>query len=80
MASYKDAVIWIADNDDSDLGDPNTGTYIVSISLVSDIFGKEPHAVYLDVVRRRKIDNAKHQRLILAGQKEAGRGAARGHS
>ena len=73
MATYRDAIRWIADNDDSDLGDPSDGTYIVSISLVADIFGKEPHTVYWDVVRRRRIDNAKHQRSIWAEEEEESR-------
>lgn len=62
MATYKDAISWIADNDDSDLGDPIEGNFIVSIALVADIFGKARHVVYLDVTRRRKINSAEPRR------------------
>jgi hypothetical protein len=59
MAKYSDAIQWIADNDDTDLGEPEDGIFIVSICLVADLFGKDQHIVYADVRRRRRIDSAR---------------------
>ena len=56
MARYADAIQWIADNDDANLGDPEDGCFIVSISLIADLFGKDEHVVYADVKTRRRID------------------------
>lgn len=63
MARYKDAVDWIASNDDSDLGDPVDGTFIVSICMTADLFGKEDHEVYCDVVKRRRLNERREQRF-----------------
>lgn len=51
-ASYKNAIRWIADNDDSDIGNEESG-WIISVHLVADLFGKEPRRVALDVLRVR---------------------------
>lgn len=54
MAAYATAVQWIADNDDSDLGDPADGTLLVTIALVADLFHKDQYDVYAEVQRRRR--------------------------
>ncbi len=73
MARYDEAVRWIADNDDSDLGDPDEGLYIVSICLVADCWNRDQHVVYADVTRRREINQARHQREIDAEYDEEDR-------
>ncbi len=73
MARYDDAVRWIADMDNTDLGEPSEGTYIISVCLVADVFGKDRHIVYCDVVRRRRIDEVRHQREIEAEYDEEDR-------
>lgn len=62
MAKYSYAIQWIADNDDSDLGDPEDGTFIISICLIADLFGMDQHVVYADVCQRRRIDKARSKR------------------
>ena len=52
-AGIRDAVEWIARNDDSDLGCPEEGGYLISIMLTADLFGLEPNDVYNRVVRFR---------------------------
>lgn len=73
MARYEQAVRWIADMDDSDLGDPDEGGYIVSVCLVADVWSKERHEVYADVMTRRRIDTAAHQREVNAEYDEEDR-------
>lgn len=74
MARYDDAVRWIADNDDVDLGlSEDEGAYLVSICLVADIFRKHPDVVYADIVRRRRIDYEKSRRQIEAEYDEEDR-------
>jgi len=60
MAKYTDAVEWIAENDDVDLGSPEAGGFILSINLVADIFGKTPETVHNDVARKRSKEES-HQ-------------------
>ena len=52
MASYRAAVEWIADNDDQDLGEPDSP--LVSICMIADLWDKEPSQVHADVARRRR--------------------------
>lgn len=53
---YKWAVAWIADNDDVDLGTPEL-SYVLTVYLVADMFGKDPDTVAKDVnARREKIN------------------------
>ena len=44
MATLQEAVEWIANNDDVDIGDGETG-YIISICLVADLFGRWPSEI-----------------------------------
>ncbi len=53
MASYKQAVEWIASNDDAEIGDEDRG-YIVSVHLVADLWRKEPKTVARAVERHRR--------------------------
>lgn len=73
MATYKDAVQWIADNDDADLGDPDEGGFIVSIHLVADLFRKDAGKVWGDVSKRRDLDRRSHQRAVWSEEEEEGR-------
>ncbi len=73
MANYKNAVQWIADNDDADLGDPDEGGFIASIRLVADLFRKDAGVVWGDVSKRRDLDQRAHQRAIWAEEEEEGR-------
>jgi hypothetical protein len=41
MATLREAVDWIANNDDEDIGNDDVG-YLVSIYLVADLFDREP--------------------------------------
>ena len=70
MARYRDAVQWIADHDDSDLGWPTDGRFHPSVSLVADLFGKPHHTVHADVRIRRL------QRLIQEARYRSQTGAA----
>ena len=73
MARYREAVQWIADNDDAELGDPDEGGYIVSVILVADLFGKDANQVYFDVMTRRDRDAKAHERHIRAEEEEEAR-------
>lgn len=56
VASYMDAVRWIAFNDDCDLGTPDTG-FIISICLVADLWREGDQVqVAADVVRVREAN------------------------
>lgn len=54
-ASYKAAIRWMADNDDTDWTrhDPGSGPGALSVTaaLVADLFGKEDEAVRADLKR-----------------------------
>jgi hypothetical protein len=41
MATLREAVEWIANNDDVDIGDDDVG-YLISIYLVADLFDRQP--------------------------------------
>jgi hypothetical protein len=59
-ASYREAVRWIAYNDDpgaNDAQDPEVVVHYVSTLLVADLFGKEPEAVAADIVRLRQKES-----------------------
>ncbi len=70
MARYRDAVQWIASNDDQDLGDPAEGGFLVSIQLIADLFGREAETVAADVRRRRDLDQRAHDRQQRAEEEE----------
>ncbi len=40
MARYRDAIDWIAWNDDTDWLDDQRGCFSVTLALVADLFGK----------------------------------------
>jgi hypothetical protein len=56
-ASYREAIWWIALNDEPGLGpdsrNPEVVATLISVALVADIFGVSTERVGLDVVRRR---------------------------
>lgn len=56
MAGIKEAVEWIARNDDVDIGSPETG-FIISVLLVSDLYRKTPEEIAERVIAFRE----KHQ-------------------
>lgn len=51
--SYKRAVDWIAQNDESGVMDLEDMGYQVSVMLVADLFGKDSTKVAKDVIARR---------------------------
>lgn len=53
-ASYREAVQWIAVNDEPTDRDPEDIAYYISTVLISDIFGVTPERVARDVVRARE--------------------------
>jgi hypothetical protein len=56
--SYKKAVSWIAENDEPTESDPVVVSEMISVSLVADLFDKDPLRVAADVIscrRKRKI-------------------------
>lgn len=54
MARYKDAIAWIALNDDVDIGEPGGAPPLISMCLVADLFDKEVEEVHRAVVKYRK--------------------------
>lgn len=50
MASYKEAVRWIADNDNDSEKDVENVDGTISVLLIADLFGKESRKVAEDVV------------------------------
>ena len=55
MARYKEAVEWIADNDEPTvMGEEEISAYISTI-LVADIFRKEINQVVKDILKIRKV-------------------------
>jgi hypothetical protein len=52
MATLREAVEWIANNDDVDIGDGEHG-YIISICLIADLFGRWPSEIAGAVVAER---------------------------
>jgi hypothetical protein len=53
-ASYRDAIRWIAENDEGGETDPEVIADMITALLVADLFGKEPAAVAAAVIRKRK--------------------------
>lgn len=53
MAKYRDAVRWIARNDDPGETDAETVQFNVTVGLVADVFGKACLDVARDVVTAR---------------------------
>jgi len=53
-ASYREAVRWIADNDEpSDLEEQAIAHYVTTL-LIADIFAVEPEKVAKDVAKQRR--------------------------
>jgi hypothetical protein len=52
-ASYREAVAWIAQNDEPEDGDADNVAGYISTTLVADIFGVDQERVGRDVVRYR---------------------------
>lgn len=62
MAKYKDAVAWIAYNDETDLRMPDdlpTIQDLVTVLLVADLWGKPQRKVAEDVLKLRKAEDAR---------------------
>lgn len=57
--SYRDAVAWVADNDDSETLDVETVRSYVTVALVADLFGVEQEKVAADVVKFREKHGSK---------------------
>ena len=53
-ASYREAVAWIAWNDEPTEDDEEVVAGSISVILIADIFGVEPARVARDVVRHRR--------------------------
>ncbi|MBI41243.1 MAG: hypothetical protein CMF59_16730 [Leptospiraceae bacterium] len=51
---YRAAIKWIAENDESSCRDAEEMENLISVSLVSDLFGKQNHEVAEAVVRYRE--------------------------
>lgn len=49
LASYKAAVRWIAENDDTDWLDDNVGGMSVTACMVSDLFDRNEETVTKDI-------------------------------
>lgn len=56
MASYRKAIQWIADNDESACMDPGEMVTAITVALVADIFGKEDGEVARAVINHRRRD------------------------
>jgi len=56
MAKYRDAVQWIADNDEPTLYDPKAIATQITTQLVSDIFKKNLMQVAMDIYKARNDD------------------------
>ena len=54
MASIKEAIRWIADNDESGELDIEVIETLISVLLVADLFGKTPTEIATRVVKVRK--------------------------
>lgn len=52
MATLRQAIEWIANNDDLDLGSEEDG-YLISIYMAADLFDREPDAIARAVWRKR---------------------------
>jgi hypothetical protein len=52
-ASYRDAVSWIALNDEPGDRDPETVAEIISVVLTAELFGAAPERVATDIIRYR---------------------------
>lgn len=50
----RDAVRWIAGNDDQDLGSEEEGGFIMTIMFAADIYGKTPEEIAAMVRRVRE--------------------------
>lgn len=58
MATYKQAIEWIALNDDTDfLDDTEVDTISVTASMVADLFSKDDETVVRDLRRAIKREN-----------------------
>lgn len=57
MARYKDAIQWIADNDDTEWVEEDAGTESVTAALVADLFSKTTEQVREDIKRALRRAN-----------------------
>lgn len=57
-ASYRQAVRWIAFNDEEDCMDVETMSGMISVQLIADIFGHNDEKVAADVIRLRKKEGS----------------------
>lgn len=53
-ARYRDAIAWIAENDEPLEGDPNVIEGLISVGLVADLWQKAPAMVANDILRYRQ--------------------------
>lgn len=54
---YRQAVQWIADNDETAEQDPNVMKDLISVLLVADLFGVSPETVAQEIVAYRREAN-----------------------
>lgn len=55
MPKYKDAINWIALNDDTSFLDDDSSCDSVTAALVADLFGKTPQQVRKDLIKALEI-------------------------
>ena len=51
--SYREAIRWIAENDEPLIRDTNEIAEFISVMLTADLFGVSPNRVAADVAKRR---------------------------
>ena len=52
-ASYKAGIAWIAENDEPSLSDREEVSWLVSVTLMAELFGKDLDQVARDVIKYR---------------------------
>jgi len=57
--SYRDAIAWVAENDDPSVTDPELVYGAVTVVFVADLFGVEQEKVAADVVKFREKHGSK---------------------
>ncbi|MBY0561501.1 hypothetical protein [Hyphomicrobium sp.] len=63
MASYSQAISWIAENDEDAETDPEVIASLISVMMVADLWDKEPETVARDVLKKR-ADNADYASMV----------------
>lgn len=66
MARYKEAVQWIAYNDEPSETDPNAMSGLISVVMVADLWDKDAGDVAREVVAIRYKANRDKMRALLA--------------